>query len=58
MTKTFKVRKHANSRVYEYLAPLSLFIKNAQEEISIEKINNLLSLYIGTNNYHNYTKDA
>ena len=62
--KTFDCKLSANNRLYEYLAPLSLFI-NPSENIEItsdlelkliEKLNKWGKRYTGTKNYHNYTK--
>ena len=61
------MRHDACSRVYNYLAPLRLFLSkplfasnHSLDEIEkaelIAKLNRLASLYIGTHSFHNFTK--
>jgi tRNA pseudouridine38-40 synthase len=57
------VKQSARSRVYEYLGPLKLFIKEGtgqvdsdQEAKTLERLRNLSSKFKGTHNFHNYTK--
>lgn len=63
--KGFDMRHDAASRVYNYIAPLRLFLaKDDQQRVLNElereellgKLNRLAELYLGTHNFHNFTK--
>lgn len=65
--KGFDMRHDACSRVYNYLAPLKLFLSKPEflknhilneleKQELVEKLNNLASLYLGTHSFHNFTK--
>lgn len=54
-TKAFNAQKYAEARNYLYLMPLSAFREQTEEHL--EKVRKeCLPLFIGTKNYHNYTK--
>jgi tRNA pseudouridine38-40 synthase len=65
--KGFDMRHDACTRVYNYIAPLKLFLSKEQvesgfvlDEIGKEellcKLNQLAAKYVGTRHYHNFTK--
>ncbi|CAD8178392.1 unnamed protein product [Paramecium pentaurelia] len=55
VTQGFDVRKNARYRFYEYIAPVSIYSEKKGEEI-IEKVNNLVKKFVGTHNFHNYSR--
>lgn len=61
------MRHDATSRIYNYIAPLKLFLSKEdfvagkvlnelEREELVGKLNHLVSLYLGTHNFHNFTK--
>lgn len=63
--KGFDMRHDAASRVYNYIAPMRLFLhKDHQDRLLNElereelvgRLNSLCDLYLGTHNFHNFTK--
>ena len=62
MTKSFNARKHCGGRVYNYLLPTHLFSTLFPEgkldrSLLVEKLNKLLSFYVGTHKFHNFTEE-
>jgi len=61
ITKVFDVKLSARSRIYEYLGPISMFVKdpkNITEEVeqkTLERLRVLVQKFKGTHNFHNYT---
>lgn len=60
VTKNFVCRSSATSRKYEYILPIDTLKTETNKEKSDEEIlkelNELLQLFLGTHNFHNYTK--
>jgi len=65
--KGFDMRHDTCSRIYNYIAPISLFYtkeqftnKQALNELEqdelLKKIHDLAQLYLGTHSFHNFTK--
>ena len=52
-TNKFNCRLNCDSRLYEYLIPFQIIINNSQ--ITLLKIQTLLSKFIGIKNHHNFT---
>jgi tRNA pseudouridine(38-40) synthase len=56
VSRSFDCKMQARSRHYEYLAPLSLFLKPESDMAATkETIQSLCARYIGTNKYHNFS---
>lgn len=64
VTKGFNSKTHCDARTYTYMLPTVAFADKettpAQEEYRLneellKEINDVLSLYVGTKNYHNFT---
>ena len=65
--KGFDMRHDACSRIYNYLAPLKLFLpkedflkdtqlNEIEQDELVKKLNDLAQLYLGTHSFHNFTK--
>jgi tRNA pseudouridine38-40 synthase len=61
VTKVFDVKLSARSRIYEYLGPVSMFVKDPtnitedDEQKTLERLRTLVQKFKGTHNFHNYT---
>jgi len=61
ITKVFDVKLSARSRIYEYLGPVSMFVKDPTnitaevEQETLERLRTLSQKFKGTHNFHNYT---
>jgi len=61
ITKVFDVKLSARSRIYEYIGPISMFMKDPtnitedDEQKTLERLRNLVQKFKGTHNFHNYT---
>lgn len=61
ITKVFDVKLSARSRIYEYLGPVAMFMKDpknfTEEEVqqTLERLKVLVQKFKGTHNFHNYT---
>ena len=53
--RTFNAQKYADSRIYQYLIPLNAFKYQTIEHINFLN-NEILKIFLGEKNYHNYTK--
>ncbi|KAL9982589.1 hypothetical protein ACROYT_G004651 [Oculina patagonica] len=61
-TRGFDAKSNCSGRTYEYLTPTFAFAKDYQTtsnyrvtEEKLEEVNTVLSKFIGTHNYHNFT---
>ncbi|XP_031570199.1 tRNA pseudouridine synthase A-like [Actinia tenebrosa] len=62
VTKAFDCKLNCSARTYEYLLPTFAFAKDYQTtknyrltDEKLAEINEVLSVYVGTRNYHNFT---
>lgn len=57
VTARFDIRAMVKSRTYCYICPANYFIKDKEsEEAALAKINECCQKFIGTHNFHNYSK--
>lgn len=56
-TQGFDVRKSARSRIYEYICPVSVYrTKGESTEEIVTRITNIIKVFEGTHNFHNYSR--
>jgi tRNA pseudouridine38-40 synthase len=61
VSKSFTTKNSARSRTYEYLFPINCLkkmdhLKDKSNEELVKMVDDLLQLFTGSKNYHNYTK--
>lgn len=61
VSKSFSTKNSARSRTYEYLFPIDCLkqmdhLKDKSDQEIVKLVDDLLQLFSGSKNYHNYTK--